>query len=149
DTNNAMVSSGSTAEQVNVDTINTSQTPAIAFVGEAISDTATEIGRATRRDRDTVTVNLYSSATVQNASTLLHSDTQTMTINGSTATATSKGYTPTGVGIVYWVATFNGDSNNAMVSSGSTAEQVNVDTINTSQTPAIAFVGEAISDTAT
>src|SRR5208283_5997130 len=91
----------------------------------------------------------YSSATTQNSSTLLHTDTETISVSGSTGTATSSGYTPTGVGTEYWVATFNGDSDNAAVTSGATAETVNVDTINTSQTPAIAYVGESISDTAT
>ncbi len=149
DSTNSPVTSGATAEPVNIDTINTSQTPAIAFVGQPISDTATVTGLVSPSSSDTVTFNLYSSATTQNSSTLLHTDTETVTINGSTATATSSGYTPTGVGSEFWVATFNGDTNNAKVTSGSAAEQVNVDTINTSQTPAIAFVGEAISDTAT
>ena len=73
----------------------------------------------------------------------------TVTVSGSTATATSPGYTTTGVGTEYWVATFSGDTNNAAVTSGAAAETVNVDTISTSQTPAMAYVGESISDTAT
>ena len=133
----------------NYDTINTSQTPAIAYVGESISDTATVTGLVSPSSGDTVTFNLYSSATTQNSSTLLFTNTETVSISGSTATATSAGYTTTGVGTEYWVATFNGDTNNAAVTSGATAETVNVDTINTSQTPAIAYVGESISDTAT
>ena len=149
DTNNAAVTSGATAEQVNVDTINTMQTPATATIGQPISDTATVSGLVSPSSSDTVTFNLYSSATVQNSSTLLHSDTETVSISGSTATATSAGYTPTGVGTVYWVATFSGDSNNSAVTSGAAAEQVNVDTITTSQTPATATIGQPISDTAT
>ena len=149
DTNNASVTSGATAETVNVDTINTSQTPAIAYVGESISDTATVTGLVSPSSGDTVTFNLYSSATVQNSSTLLFTSTKTVSISGSTATATSASYPTTGVGTEYWVATFSGDTNNASVTSGATAETVNVDTINTSQTPAIAYVGESISDTAT
>ena len=95
------------------------QTPAIAYVGESISDTATVSGLVSPSPSDTVTFNLYSSATVQNASTLLHSDTETVSIGGGgTATATSSGYTPSDVGTEYWVATFNGDSNNAKVTSG-------------------------------
>ena len=144
DTNNAAVTSGATAETVNVDTITTSQTPAIAYVGESINDTATVTGLVSPSSSDTVTFNLYSSATVQNSTTLLAICTETVTISGSTATATSAGYTTTGVGTEYWVATFNGDTNNAAVTSGATAETVNVDTITTSQTPAIAYVGESI-----
>ena len=87
------------------------QTPATAYVGESISDTATVTGLVSPSPSDTVTFNLYSSATTQNASTLLHTDTETITIgSGGTATATSTGYTPSGMGSDYWVATFNGDT---------------------------------------
>src|SRR5205823_392305 len=123
---NAKVTSGAIAEQVNVDTINTMQTPAIAFVGEAISDTATVTGLVSPSSSDTVTFNLYSSATAQNSSTLLLTDTETVSISGSTATATSKGYTANATGTDYWVATFNGDTNNAKVTSTPTAEPVNI-----------------------
>ena len=154
DSNNSIVTSVPTAEPVTITpatpAINTSQQPASAVVGSSIADKATVTGLVSPLSTDTVTFNLYSSATTQNASTLLHTDTETITIGGGgTATATSSGYAPTGVGTEYWVATFNGDSNNAVVTSGATAEQVNVDTINTMQTPATAYVGESISDTAT
>jgi hypothetical protein len=147
DSNNAAVTSLPTNEPVNIDTINTSQTPAIAFVGQTISDTATVTGLVSPNSNDTVTFNLYNNA--NGTGTPLFADTEKVTINGSTATVTSSGYTPTGVGTVYWVATFNGDTNNAKVTSGSTAEQVNVDTINTQQQPANASVGSSIADTAT
>ena len=73
-----------------------------------------------------MTFNLYSSATTQNSSTLLFSNTQTVSISGSTATATSAGYTATATGTDYWVATFNGDTNNAAVTSSATAEPVTI-----------------------
>ena len=95
-------------------TINTSQQPASASVGSSIADQATVTGLVSPSSSDTVTFNLYSSATTQNSSTLLFSNTQTVSISGSTATATSTGYTATATGIDYWVATFNGDSNNAI-----------------------------------
>ena len=148
DTNNAAVSSGTASETVNVDTITTSQAPAIAYVGESISDTATITGLVSPSSSDTVTFNLYNNSTAS-GTPLYTSSPVTVSISGSTATATSPGYTTTGVGTEYWVATFNGDTNNAAVSSGTAAETVNVDTITTSQTPAIAYVGESISDTAT
>ena len=148
DTYNAAVTSGATAEPVNVDTITTSQTPAIAYVGESISDTATVTGLVSPLSTDTVTFNLYDNST-GSGTPLYTSSPVTVSISGSTATATSPGYTTTGVGTEYWVATFNGDTNNAAVTSGTAAETVNVDTITTSQTPAIAYVGESISDTAT
>ena len=80
------------------------------------------------------------SATTQNSSTLLATSTDTVTLSGSTATATSAGYTATATGTDYWVATFNGDSNNSSVTSGATAEPVTITpyspSINTSQQPA-------------
>ncbi|HEV3339673.1 MAG TPA: SpaA isopeptide-forming pilin-related protein, partial [Pirellulales bacterium] len=126
DTSNAKVTSGATAEQVNVDTITTSQQPATATVGSSVADTATVTGLVSPSSNDTVTFNLYSSATVQNSGTLLFTDTETVSLNGGTATATSKGYTATATGTDYWVATFNGDTNNAIVTSGPTAEPVKV-----------------------
>ena len=73
-----------------------------------------------------MTFNLYSSATTQNSSTLLFTNNQTVSISGSTAMATSAGYTAIASGTDYWVATYNGDSNNAKVASGATAEPVTV-----------------------
>ena len=40
--------------------------------------------------------------------------------------ATSAGYTATATGTDYWVATYNGDSNNSQVTSVATAEPVNI-----------------------
>src|SRR5205823_5944622 len=91
-----------------------------------------------------------SSATVQNASTLLFTDAnEAVTISGGTATATSDRYTHTCTPATNLAPTLNAAANNAAVTSGSTAEPVNVDTISTSQTPAIASVGQSISDSAT
>ena len=54
--------------------------------------------------------------------------------------ATSPGYTATATGTDYWVATYNGDANNASVTSGARAEPVTITpatpTITTSQQPA-------------
>ena len=134
-------------------TINTQQQPALAYVGEKISDTATVTGLVSPSSSDTVTFNLYSSSTVQNSSTLLFTDTETVTINGGTATATSAPYAVAATGTDYWVATFNGDGNNAKVSSGAALEPVAITpfspSINTTQQPASAVVGSSIADKAT
>ena len=68
--------------------------------------------------------------------------------------ATSPGYTATATGTDYWVATYNGDSNNSSVSSAPTAEPVSITpaspTIST--TPGGSVVlgsGTALSDSAT
>ena len=145
DSNNAAVTSGATAEPVNIDTINTSQTPAIAYVGECLSDTATVTGLVSPSSSDTVTFNLYTAS-----NTLLFTDANVPLASAAAPARPRRRATPPpATGTDYWVATFNGDSNNAAVTSGATAEPVNIDTINTSQTPAIAYVGESISDTAT
>src|SRR5262249_34401730 len=81
--------------------------------GRSIGDKATVTGLANGRRSDTLTSNWNSAARVQNVSTLLFSDTETVTLGaGGTATATSAGYTSQNTGTDYWVATFNGDSNN-------------------------------------
>ena len=59
DGNNAKVSSGATDEPVNVDTNTTDQTPAAAYVGRSLSDTATVTGLVRPSATDTVTFNLY------------------------------------------------------------------------------------------
>jgi hypothetical protein len=132
-------------------TITTCQQPATATVGSSIADRATVTGLVNPSSGDTVTFNLYSSATVQNSSTLLFSNTQPL--NLSTGMATSASYTTTATGTDYWVATFNGDATNNSVSSGPTAEPVcirpSTPTITTCQLPATATVGSSIADKAT
>ena len=66
------------------------------------------------------------------------------TVNAESATAT---------GTDYWVATYNGDSNNSPVTSGTALEPVTITgatpTINTSAQPTSAPVGSMIADRAT
>jgi uncharacterized repeat protein (TIGR01451 family) len=73
---------------------------------------------------DTITFKLYDNP--NGTGTPLFTDTETVSISGSTATATSAGYTATAAGTDYWVATFNGDANNAKVSSGTADEPVTI-----------------------
>ena len=141
DANNAAVSSGAAAEPVNIDSIATSQTPTLAYVGESISDTATVTGNS---PTGTVIFTLYGNAS--GTGTPLYTSPAETLVGG---VATSPGYVPTATGTVYWVAAYGGDANNAAVSSGTAAEPVNIDSIATSQTPKLAYVGESISDTAT
>lgn len=182
--------------------ISTSQQPTSATAGSSIADKATVTGLQQPFSPDTVTFNLYSSATVQNATTLLYTNTQRIILNGlyicpasdqegvpigqfsdssdpifcsypeyagenpddfyckydgstgalvtdndsgacppiafsevaSAGTATSAGYTATASGTDYWVATYNGDSNNNSVSSGAAAEPVTITKASTSLT---------------
>ena len=148
DSNNAAVSSGTALEPVSITTatpaINTTQQPASATVGSSIADKATVSGGD--NPTGTVTFNLYSNS--GGTGTPLFTDTETL----SGGMATSAGYTATATGTDYWVATYNGDSNNAAVSSGTALEPVSITTatpaINTTQ-QAAATVGTSIADQAT
>src|SRR5208337_3985062 len=149
DSNNGKVSSGLADEPVTVTpatpSINTSQQPATATVGSSIADQATVSGGY--NPTGTVTFNLFSNS---NGTGLLFSDANVPLVNGA---ATSTGYTATATGTDYWVATYNGDSNNASVTSVTTAEPVSITpvtpSINTSQQPATATVGSSIADQTT
>ena len=152
DSNNNSVSSGASAESVTINpatpSISTTRQPASATVGSSIADKATVSGGD--NPTGTVTFNLYSSATVQNSSTLLFTDANEPLSGGM---ATSKGYTATAAGTDYWVATYNGNLNNNSVSSGASAEPVTINpatpSISTTRQPASATVGSSIADKAT
>ena len=149
DSNNAAVSSGTALEPVTVTpatpAINTTQQPTSATVGSSIADTATVSGGY--NPTGTVTFNLYNNSS--GSGTPLFTDTEPL----SGGTATSAGYIATATGTDYWVATYNGDSNNASVSSGTSNEPVIISpatpAINTTQQPASATVGTSIADKAT
>jgi hypothetical protein len=141
DANNAPASSR--VEPLHVDALSTSAPPGSVGVGSPMSDMATITG-VIGNPIDTVTFNLYSSATVQDSTTLLFSDTETAAVSGTTATATSASYTPTAAGTDYWVATFSGDANNAPVSSGPAAVLVNFDAISITALPASTQPGKPI-----
>src|SRR5208283_1106950 len=97
--------------------INTSQQPASATVGTSIADQATVSGGFS--PTGTVTFNLYNNSTA--SGTPLVTFANVALVNG---VATSPGYTATATGTDYWVATYNGNTNNASVSSGAAAEPV-------------------------
>ncbi len=150
DSNNASVTSVSSAEPVTINPaspmISTSQLPTSATVGSSIADQATVIGGY--NPTGTVTFNLYNNP--NGTGTPLFADTEPL----SGGTATSKGYTATAVGTDYWVATYNGDSNNNPVSSGAASEPVTIiatasPVINTAQQQHSATVGSSIADKAT
>ena len=143
---------GTNASGVNFDnvatpSINTSQMPAsAATVGTSIADTATVSGGY--NPTGMVTFTLYSNSTA--SGTPLFTSANVPLVGGM---ATSAGYTATATGTDYWVATYNGDGNNASVTSAVASEPVVISpatpSIATSQSPASATVGTAISDTAT
>ncbi len=120
DTNNNGAADNGQNESETVSTaspgISTTQQPASATVGSSIADKATVTGGY--NPTGTVTFALYNNSTA--SGTALFTDTETL----SGGTATSKGYTATATGTDYWVATYNGDSNNVSVTSGTASEPV-------------------------
>ena len=125
--------------------INTTQQPATATVGTSIADKATVSGGY--NPTGTVTFTLYNNPT---APARRCSPTRRPLVGG---TATSTGYTATATGTDYWVATYNGDSNNSPVTSGTAAEPVTITPASPAITPASsrprATVGTSIADKAT
>ncbi|MHC5537608.1 beta strand repeat-containing protein [Singulisphaera rosea] len=148
DSNNSSVISGLADEPVIVSpaspSIVTVQQPATATVGSQIADTATISGGY--NPSGTVTFRLYDNSA--GTGTPLFTDTETL-VGG---VATSAGYTATATGTDYWVATYNGDSNNSSVISGLADEPVIVSpaspSIVTIQQPASTTVGSSIADKA-
>ena len=121
---NAPVATGTASEPVVVSaatpTLGTTPQPANANVGATIADQATVSGGF--NPTGTVTFQLFNNST--GSGTPLFTDTETL----SGGTATSNGYTTTVNGTDYWVATYNGDSNNNAVTSGAASEPVTVGT---------------------
>src|SRR5207253_2338480 len=125
--------------------ISTTQQPASATVGSAIADQATVSGGD--NPTGTVTFHLYDNATATGSP--LFTSTKTL----SAGSATSARYTTTAPGTYYWVATYNGDANNFIASSGNASGPVTVTkttpTVSTTQQPATAAIGSSIADQAT
>ena len=154
DANNTMVTLVSPACQDEPVTIDQA-TPSIATspsaggpVGTAISDTATVSGGF--NPTGNVTFKLFGPANPTCTGTPL--STSTNPLSGTPPSATSDPFSTAVVGIYHWTATYNGDTNNAAVSSDCAAEPVDIG----QATPTIATtasaggpVGTSISDTAT
>ncbi len=125
--------------------IDTSQQPTSATVGSSIADRAELSGGID--PTGTVTFNLYNNSSA--SGTPLFTSTDTLASDA----ATSAGYIATATGTVYWVATYNGDSNNGALTSGTAEEPVTITpatpSINTAQQPASTTVGTAFADEAT
>jgi hypothetical protein len=123
DDNNVSVTSGTSDEPVSITpadpSINTTQQPASARVGSSVADKATVSGGY--NPTGTVTFNLYNNSA--GTGTPLFTDANVALVSG---VATSAGYTATSTGTYYWVATYNGDSNNNPVTSGAASEPVSI-----------------------
>jgi hypothetical protein len=123
DSSNSPVSSGLATEPVTINaatpTISTSQQPAATTVGLTIKDKATVTGGYS--PTGTVTFKLY--ANPNGTGTPLFTDANESLSGGS---ATSAGYKVAAAGTDYWVATYNGNTNNNPVSSGNAAAPVTV-----------------------
>jgi hypothetical protein len=120
--------------------ISTTQQPSSATVGSSIADQATVSGGDD--PTGTVTFGLYNNP--NGTGTPLFTDTEML----SGASATSEGYPTTATGTDYWVATYNGDSNNNSVSSDDAAEAVTISAARPSlaaSAPSSGMAGSAIS----
>ena len=89
--------------------LTTSQQPPSATVGSTVADQASVSGGF--NPTGTVTFSLYNNP--NGTGTPLFIDTEAL-VGG---VATSGSYTATAIGTDYWVATYNGDSNNSTVTS--------------------------------
>ena len=78
-----------------------------------------------------MTFNLYNNP--NGTGTPLFTDANVTLVSGM---ATSTGYTATATGTDYWVATYNGDSNNKSVSSGTASEPVTITSVTRRSPPA-------------
>ena len=142
DSNNAAVTSGTALEPVTITpatpAINTSQQPASATVG-TLDRRPGHGERRVQPDRHRHV------QPVQQLDRHRHAAVHRRREPLVSGVATSAGYTATATGTDYWVATYNGDSNNASVTSGTALEPVTITpatpAINTSQQPASATVG--------
>jgi trimeric autotransporter adhesin len=149
DATNFSATSGNASEPVSViqatPSVSTTQQPATAVIGSSIADQATV--SSGYNPTGTVTFALYDNSTATGSP--LFSDTQPLS-NGS---ATSAGFATAATGTYYWVATYNGDANNDVVSSGTADEPVTVTmatpSVSTTQQPSTAAVGSSIADKAT
>ena len=152
DSNFDAVSTGNGDEPVTVTiatpSVSTTASSGSVTVGQGVWDQASVTGGD--NPTGTVTFNLYSNDNCTGPA--LFSDTEGL----SSGSATSANYTTTASGTDYWVAFYNGDTNNNTVSSACSAEQVlvnpatlSVSTISTTQMPSSATVGSSIADKAT
>ncbi len=98
--------------------IATIATPTVIEEGGSIADEAFVYGGD--NPTGTVTFNLYNNSS--GTGPALYTVTETL----SGGTATSGNYSTTATGTVYWVVTYNGDSNNTGVTSGDASEPVMV-----------------------
>ncbi len=150
DANNSSVS-GNCGDNGETSKVNPG-TPSIATsattpvtIGSSVQDTATVSGGSS--PTGTVTFNLYSGSSCNGAA--VFTDTETL----SGGSATSKSFTPTTAGSYFWIATYNGDTNNSAVSghcgdNGETSK-VNPATPSLMTSATSGVVGQSIQDTAT
>ncbi len=125
--------------------ISTTQQPGSVTVGGSVADKATVSGGD--HPGGTVTFNLYDNP--NGTGSPLFTDTEPL----SGGTATGKAYTTIAAGTDYWIATYNGDASNNMVSTVAADEPVSIlpatPAISTTQQPGSVTVGGSVADKAT
>jgi hypothetical protein len=106
------VSPGVTISRANTASVATTASANVALGSGTLTDSATVSGLASPQAGSTVEFRLYGPDDATCAGTPLLTSTKTVTVNGSTATATSDAFTPTQTGTYRWVASYSGDANN-------------------------------------
>lgn len=131
--------------------ISTTASPTTAVLGTAIHDSATVTGGTT--PTGTVSFSLFGPNDTGCTTDLVSGDATFKNIPLSSGSAASPVFTPTQAGTYNWIATYNGDANNAPVASACGAEAVLISPttpgIQTTASPTTATVGAPIHDTAT
>jgi Ca2+-binding RTX toxin-like protein len=124
------------------------------YLGGELNDQATVSSLVNAVPGATVTFRLYPPSAPTCTGTPVFTDTQPVTLAGTTATATSDVVTPSAAGVYHWIATYDGDANNLPVSgtcaeASETVEVYEPPTITTNASPDIALGAGALSDSAT
>ncbi len=128
--------------------ITTNATPTSGFVGTPLSDTAYVTGGI--NPTGTVSFSLFAPGDPSCSTDVSGSAFKGIAL--SSGQASSPTFVATQTGVYRWIATYNGDVNNAAVSSGCASEQVVIvpttPVIQTTATPASGTVGISIHDSA-
>jgi hypothetical protein len=108
-------SNGTTIRRAGTPAITTAASKGITL-GGMLTDQATVTGLVEPVAGATVTFRLYPPSAPACTGAPVFTDTRTLAIAGTTATATSGAYKPVVAGVYRWVATYSGDANNLGVS---------------------------------
>jgi hypothetical protein len=126
-------SNGTTVLRAGPPTITTAASGDITLGGQ-LTDQATVTGLVNPVAGATVTFRLYAPSDSTCTGTPEFTNTKPVALSGTTATATSDAFTPTGAGVYHWVATYDGDADNLPIS-GTCGEATETRTVSATTQP--------------